>query len=157
MNYRYSFLGAMIVALAVSAPAMAGDPTAAVSDTTVTLLGAGGSAGGRATGAGGASVSFPVSHSIGAQFDSALSQAGGTGGGELGTHLFTRDPDAYLIGGTFEWSRFASINSYRYGLEAEAYLGDFTIAPAAGIQRGGANRGGNNRRVRVFAGRLLCV
>jgi hypothetical protein len=140
MNHRQSLLGATIATLLASTSAMAGDPTAAVSDTTVVVLGAGGSAGGRAVGAGGASVSFPVTHSIGAQFDGALSQAGDTGGGEVGAHLFTRDPSAYLVGGTFEWTRFANINSYRYGAEAEVYLGDFTVAPAAGIQRGGANR-----------------
>jgi hypothetical protein len=118
----------------------AGDPTAAVSDMTVSVLGVGGSANGRATGAGGVSISIPVTHSIGAQVDAALSDSYGTAGGELGTHLFTRDPDSYLVGATFELSRFGNTDAYRYGLEGELYRGDVTISANGGAQRAGANR-----------------
>ena len=101
----------------------------------------GGSAGGKSISAGGANISFPVTHSIGAQFDGGLSKAGDTAGGEIGGHVFTRDPDSYLLGATSEWTRFGSSHSYRYGVEGEWYLGNFTIAPAGGLQRLGANRG----------------
>ncbi len=141
MNYHRTLSLSLIFTSLFSPLAMAGDPTAAVSGITGTVLGVGGSAGGQGIAAGGAGVSFPITHSIGAQLDAGLSKADATGGGELGGHLFTRDPDSYLLGATFEYTRFGSVNSYRYGAEGELYLNDFTIAPAAGIQRGGANRG----------------
>jgi len=113
---------------------------AAVSAPSVTVMGIAGSASGKATGGGAASVALPVTDRIGVQVDGALTNAGGTGGMDAGLHLFTRDPDAYLAGGTFEWSRFGSTNAYRYGVELAAYLGDVTLGTTGGIQRGGANR-----------------
>jgi hypothetical protein len=135
------FLAAAATAALVSGNAWAGDPTAAVSAPTATVMAVGGSASGQGTGGGAAGVSFPITHSIGGQIDAALTKAGATGGGDAGLHLFTRDPNSYLVGTTFEFTRFGTVNSYRYGVEGEAYLGDFTIAPAGGIQRGGANKG----------------
>ncbi|EPY02365.1 hypothetical protein [Magnetospirillum fulvum] len=112
---------------------------AAVSAPSATVMAIGGSASGKATGGGAASIALPVTDRIGVQVDGALTNSGGTGGMDAGLHLFTRDPDAYLAGGTFEWSRFGSTNAYRYGVELAAYLGDFTLGTTGGIQRGGAN------------------
>jgi len=134
---------AVLVALATFGAATASAEEqktgAAVSAPTATVMGIAGSASGKATGGGAASVALPVTERIGIQFDGALTNAGGTGGVDAGVHLFTRDPDAYLAGGTFEWSRFGSTNAYRYGVELAAYLGDFTVGGTGGIQRGGAN------------------
>jgi len=136
---------AVLVALATLATATSAamaegvKSDAAVSAPSATVVGIAGSASGKATGGGAASVALPVTDRIGVQVDGALTNAGGTGGVDAGLHLFTRDPDAYLAGGTFEWSRFGSTNAYRYGVELAAYLGDVTLGTTGGIQRGGAN------------------
>ena len=66
MLHRLSFYPTVIATLLCASSAMAGDPTAAVSDVTETIMGVGGSAGGKGTFAGGADISFPITHSIGA-------------------------------------------------------------------------------------------
>ena len=141
MTLRSALLRTIFVSALIPAAAMAGDPTAAVSDTTATMIGLGGSADGRATEALGGSVSMPVTHAIGAQLDASLSRAGTTNGGDAGVHLFTRDPESYLVGTTFEWTRFGNTSAFRYGVEGAAYLGDFNLGAAGGLQRGGGNKG----------------
>lgn len=129
--------------VAVAEPASAGDPTAAVSAPALTTDALGGSIGGNGIGLAGAALAVPVTHDVGFQFDGALGQRDDTGRGGLGAHLFTRDPDAYLVGATAMWLRSGAQNVFRYGVEAQAYLGDFTISPSAGLQRGDANKGGS--------------
>ena len=143
MQTRKVVWAALVTLGATTAPALAeeGKSDAAVSAPTATVMGIVGSASGKATGGGAASVALPVTERIGIQFDGALTNAGGIGGIDSGVHLFTRDPDAYLVGGTFEWSRFGSTNAFRYGGELSVYLGDVTLGGSGGIQRGGANHG----------------
>ncbi len=81
---------------------------------------------------GGASVSFPVNDIFGIQADIAAANAFSDTkyGGAL--HMFTRDPNAYLLGaagGAF-WS--SNTNAQFVGPEAEAYIGNVSLEAFAG-------------------------
>jgi hypothetical protein len=115
------------MAMAVSAPAL-------------TVDGSAGSIGGSPSGFFSAAGTVPVGNSFGAQLDTELGQSGKRGQGGTGAHFFWRDPDSGLVGATAMWSRIGGWNVFRYGAEGEAYLGDFTLATAGGIQRGAAQR-----------------
>lgn len=121
------------------APAFADDH--AVSAPTLTVDGSGGSVGGSPSGFVAAAGTVPLGDRFGFQLDGALGQSGERGQGGAGGHLFWRDPSIGLLGVTSMWSRIGGWNVLRHGVEAEAYLGDFTVAPSAGLQRGNANKG----------------
>ena len=77
-------------------------------------------------------ASFPISTRLGAQLD-----VGGTEDAiGAGLHLFMRNPDSYLIGVYADRvdydTALGTAENIRYGLEAEAYLDDFTVAAFVG-------------------------
>ena len=115
--------------------------SAAVSAPTLTVDGSGGATGGSPSGFFSATGTVPVGDSFGFQADGQLGQAGDRGQGGGAAHLFYRDPDAVMVGATAMWARIGGWNAFRYGAEAEAYLGDVTLSPSAGLQRGDANKG----------------
>ena len=113
----------------------------AVSAPTVSVDGSAGSLGGSPSGYFSATGTVPVGDRFGFQLDGETGQSGDRGEGGGGAHLFWRDPGYGLAGATALWSRVGGWNIFRYGVETEAYLGDFTVAPSAGLQRGDANKG----------------
>lgn len=133
-------MGGTGVALVSCGTAFAADDSA-VSGPTLTVDGSAGSVGGAPSGYLGAMGTVPVGHHFGAQMDVAVGQSDERGQGGAGGHFFWRDPEVGLAGATAMWSRIGGWNIYRYGLETEAYLGDFTLAPSGGVQRGDANQG----------------
>ncbi|MBX9635841.1 MAG: hypothetical protein K2X44_12740 [Magnetospirillum sp.] len=113
----------------------------AVSAPVITVDGAGGALDGEGSAFLSASGTMPVGERYGVQLDGMLGQSGERGQGGVGGHFFWRDPNVGLIGASTMWSRIGGWNLFRHGIEAEAYLGDYTLAPSVGIQRGDANRG----------------
>ena len=118
----------------------AGDDKA-VSAPVLTVDGSGGSVGGKPSEYLAVTGTAPLGHSFGVQLDGALGQSGERGQGGLGGHVFWRDPNQAMVGLTTMWSRVGAWNIFRHGLEAEAYLDDYTLSSSAGIQRGDANKG----------------
>ena len=139
---RLGLRAALFVCLAgfPGAAALA-DSDRAVSAPVLTVDSQAGSVGGEASEYVGAAYTAPLGHSFGVQLDGALGQSGDRGQGGLGGHVFWRDPNLALLGATTMWSRIGGWNVFRHGLEAEAYVGDYTVLTAAGIQRGDANKG----------------
>ena len=88
------------------------------------------------------SVSLPVTHSFGLQVDAGFGSidvnpgAGSVDIKGIAAHLFYRDPDRFLIGA---YGHYANIDlgpfdadMWRYGLEGEAYLGNFSVEAFVG-------------------------
>lgn len=131
---------AVALGLALCPSAMAGDDPA-VSAPTLSIDGSGGSVNGSPSGFASATGTLPLSHRFGFQLDGAAGKSGDQVQKGVGGHVFWRDPDQALLGAAAGWSHIGSANIYRYGLESEAYLGDFTLSPSFGLQRGDANEG----------------
>jgi len=77
-------------------------------------------------------ASFPISTRLGAQVD-----IGGTDGSVgVGLHLFMRNPDSYLFGIYAHRINYdtalGTAQNLRYGLEAEGYFGNITVAGFVG-------------------------
>lgn len=88
---------------------------------------------------GSGSLSVPLGHSFGLQIDAAAAAIRGTSVLASGAHLFWRDPSRGLIGVYGSGSHLnigGGLNSYRVALEAEAYLGRFTLSALAGVEGG---------------------
>ncbi len=137
------FSGVAVSTLGAVGGAHAADGQA-VSAPTASVSTSAGSVDGAAAGFLSGIATVPVGNRFGAQLDWVLGQDGDRGQGGGGGHLFWRDPAAAMVGATAMWSRIGGWNVYRYGVESEAYLGDFTVAPAAGLQRGDANEGSSS-------------
>lgn len=80
----------------------------------------------------GGKATFPLGHSFGAQIEGGIANDDYYG---LGGHIFWRDPALGLIGlvGTFESEN--DVDLKRTAIEAEAYLGPFTIGGVVGVER----------------------
>ncbi|WP_126465248.1 hypothetical protein [Candidatus Terasakiella magnetica] len=96
----------------------------------------GGSVGREGSAAVGGSLSAPVGHSYGVQFDGGLNTSPSSHSGGLAGHFFRRDPDAYLAGLTSMWIRVDGRDLWRNGLETEIYVDDFTFSGSLGLQNG---------------------
>lgn len=77
-------------------------------------------------------VSFPISTRLGAQLDVGTTDDSFG----AGLHLFVRDPDSYLLGvyaDRIEYDTSAgTAQNFRYGVEAEGYFGNITVAAFVG-------------------------
>lgn len=88
------------------------------------------------------SLSVPVTHSIGFQGDALLATTDNDGAAGIGAHLFWRDPAVGLAGLTGAYAiapnagGIVDLEVTRFGGEAEAYLGDFTLTVNGGYQDG---------------------
>ncbi|TDH37961.1 hypothetical protein E2A64_02165 [Pseudohoeflea suaedae] len=91
------------------------------------------------------SVSAPLGERFGAQLDAGLleaedSQGFDTGSAGIGGHFFWRNPDQALVGAYAHYVNGSAdgipdFDIYRYGVEAELYLGRVTLAGFAGEDR----------------------
>ena len=92
-------------------------------------------------------LTLPLGDRFGIQADlSAATAAGFSAGGAL--HLFTRDPQNYLVGGTFGFMRTPGAMILAAGPEAELYLGHWTIEAWGGVAMARPTSGPD--RVRPF-------
>ncbi len=83
----------------------------------------------------GGSVTVPLGPSFGLQLDGALGNIDEDLYG-MGFHLFTRDPEKYLLGITGLTADLDGFDVHRIGVEGEYYLQKFTIVGIAGQQFG---------------------
>ncbi len=118
----------------VAAPAFATGP--AVSGINGKIQGLYGNTNGDELKAVGGSLALPLGSHAGLQIDGAY---GGLGDDQLkgiGIHLFTRDPENYLLGLLGSHAELQDVDINRTGLEVELYNGPVTIASFAGYQQG---------------------
>lgn len=114
--------------------AAAKDP--AVSQSNLKVTGTGGTANDEGSWFAGGIFTAPLGHSWGLQLE------GGVGGVDSdtiwggGAHLFTRDPDAYLLGvfASYAGEDEFDLDATRLGAEAEIYLNQVSILAKAGYQ-----------------------
>ncbi|QPJ60890.1 MAG: hypothetical protein G3M70_02900 [Candidatus Nitronauta litoralis] len=110
----------------------------AVSSINGKIEGFGGAANDNASGGGAASIALPLPKlkkfgvqldALGGKFNTLETAAGGL-------HMFWRDPEKGLLGGTYNYTDFDIGVMHRAGTEGEYYWGDFTFAANAGWQSG---------------------
>lgn len=130
-----------LAAALAGSPVEAADP--AVSDSNLKLSFFGGNANAGATGVGigglAGSLTLPVGHAFGIQLDGAVGKVDGNGFYGAGGHLFWRDPGQGLFGlyaGYAKLEAFGGQSVRRFGLEAERFIGNFTLRGAGGIRDG---------------------
>jgi hypothetical protein len=80
------------------------------------------------------SYTLPVGQAIGVQFDGALGSIDDEVMGGGGVHVFTRDPSIYLLGAYASYHTWDSIDIWRTAVEAELYLGRFSLGGLAGYE-----------------------
>ena len=80
------------------------------------------------------SLSVPLTRAFGLQLDGALGTLDGDVMRGGAAHLFHRDPAKYLIGAYGSFHRWRSIDIWRAALEAEIYLGRFTVEALVGVE-----------------------
>ena len=78
------------------------------------------------------SITVPIGHSFGAQFDGLYQHGFSTNIFGLGTHLFTRDPGKGLLGLAFSGMASNKFTDMIVGGEGEYYLKQFTLGAVAG-------------------------
>ncbi len=161
MKYQRQLLASSAVALALSSPALAADPSwwkapsapaftrrPAVDGVNGKLEGFGGWADWRGWGRRGnvsadalGSITAPIGDSFGVQIDSLAASHRGFFVGGGGGHLFWRDPGVGLVGayGTVIRNNRLNDTRYRIGGEGAAYYGPFTLSGVAGYEEGSAN------------------
>ncbi len=78
------------------------------------------------------SLTMPLGHAYGLQFDAALGTIDSKAMGGGAAHLFTRDPSSYLFGFYGSFHTWDSIDISRFAVEGELYRGRFTLSGIAG-------------------------
>ena len=117
-----------------ASPAAAKEP--AVSQTNLKVIGEAGTAADESAWVVGAGLTVPIGQQWGLQIEGAA--AGIDDDSIYGTaaHLFTRDPDQYLLGlfASYASEDQFSLDATRVGAEAEIYLNQISILASAGYQ-----------------------
>lgn len=80
------------------------------------------------------SYTIPLSHAWGLQVDGALGRIDDDTMGGGGVHLFTRDPDSYLLGFYGSYHEWNDIEIWRSAAEAELYVDRFSLTGLAGFE-----------------------
>ena len=130
------FMGTTALALCWT-QAWAEDSLPAVSDVNGKIAVGGGQALGEGVYYVDASVSLPVMHELGLQVDGLLGALDGDGFAGAAAHLFWRDPNQGLVGvyastlGSTAGINYTVANA---GVEAQAYLGQFSVEGLVGAQ-----------------------
>ena len=81
-----------------------------------------------------ASLSLPVGCLFGIQIDLGAGDLDGDGFYGAGGHFFMRDPESYLLGVHAQYIDLDGDDIFRFGPEAELYLGDITLSAMAGYE-----------------------
>lgn len=124
----------VLLLLLVVGPACAGGPS--VASVNGQLQGLYGQTDGDELKAGGASLALPLGSPFGLQLDGAY---GGIDEDQLkgvGLHLFSRDPERYLLGLLAAHAELQDIDLNRLGIEGELFAGPITLSALAGHQQG---------------------
>lgn len=90
----------------------------------------------------GGSVTAPLGHAFGVQIDAGTGRYLNSNYRGFGSHTFWRNPSIGLVGFTALSAKLGSDTQRRAGLEAEAYLTNFSIRLRAGRQTGTVENGG---------------
>lgn len=101
--------------------------------------GLGGSVSGKKIYGGQGSFTFPVQGAFGAQIDGAVGKLDGDTFGAVAGHWFWRNPSQALLGlyaSYTSWDRFGGVHVGQVALEAEYYIGQFTVQGIAGVEFG---------------------
>lgn len=92
-----------------------------------------------------ASLSAPIGQQFGVQVDAAAASFDSRFLGNIGGHLFTRDPAVGLLGIYVDYTRWSSrvggVNVGRVAAEGEYYLGRWTLSAVAGVETGNSVSG----------------
>ena len=150
MGSKHNLLcGVALAALSTSGAFAAdlGDPPLpgglpAVSGINGKLSGYGGFADDDARGGSAGSITVPVGHDFGAQFDGSLGSFNNDFAGTAMGHLFTRDPSSYLFGAGAMYQGIGSNDIFRIGPEVELYLDRFSFEAFGGYED--ADNGGDD-------------
>ncbi len=89
------------------------------------------------------SVSIPLGQSFGFQLDGLAASRRSAFLGGAGAHLFWRDPNQGLVGlygSAIRNNSFGGLTNYKLGVEAEAYMGRFTLSGVVGFEGGNRNQ-----------------
>lgn len=129
----------------------------AVSDTNVKVTTLGGltSVSGDRDGVGGigASVTTPLGHSFGLQFDGGYAHIGDGNFGSIGAHAFWRDPTVGMLGVYTGYSRLdrqGGVDIGRSGVEAQYFAGAVTLDLAGGYEFGDLKQGFGRARLQLY-------
>ena len=100
------------------------------------------------------SFSFPLGHQFGAQFDGSANSFDGRFLGNVGGHLFWRNPAQGLVGISSDYTHWDSqvggVNVARLAAEGEYYLGRWTLSGIAGIETGNTASGVVGTEIQTF-------
>jgi hypothetical protein len=100
------------------------------------------------------SFSVPLAREFGVQFDGAAASYDGRFLGNVGGHLFTRNPAKGLLGIYADYthwdSRVGGVNVGRAAVEGEHYLGRWTLSALAGIEAGNSVSGIVSTGIQTF-------
>ncbi|HKI50460.1 MAG TPA: hypothetical protein VJ995_00150 [Geothermobacteraceae bacterium] len=88
------------------------------------------------------SASVPIHPQLGAQVDTAFGKLDSENLFGFGLHLFTRDPQFYLLGAIVSYTENDDFDMYRYGVEGEYYYGPYTVSAILGLQNGDVDSNG---------------
>lgn len=88
------------------------------------------------------SASVPIHPQLGAQVDTAFGKLDSENLFGFGLHLFTRDPQFYLLGAIVSYTENDDFDMYRYGVEGEYYYGPYTVSAILGLQNGNVDSNG---------------
>lgn len=121
-------------AIAVGSTVASAEPLPAVSAPNAKLSFEGGrlddTNGGVALG----SYTIPLAPAVGFQIDGALGRMGDEVLGGVGAHLFTRNPERYLLGVFSSYHTWNSIDIWRLAAESELYIDRVSISGLAGYE-----------------------
>jgi hypothetical protein len=88
------------------------------------------------------SASFPIHPQLGGQVDAAFGKHDSENLLGVGLHLFTRDPQLYLLGGVISYTEDNDADMYRYAAEGQYYYGPYTLSALVGQQNGDVDSNG---------------
>lgn len=88
------------------------------------------------------SASVPIHPQLGGQVDTAFGKLDSENLFGVGLHLFTRDPQFYLLGAVISYTENNDSDMYRYGVEGEYYYGPYTVSAVFGQQNGDVDSNG---------------
>lgn len=80
------------------------------------------------------SYTIPLGHSFGLQLDGAVGKIDDDWMNGGGVHLFTRDPEQYLLGVYTSFHEWNDIKIFRVAAEAELYMNRFSFTGLAGYE-----------------------
>jgi hypothetical protein len=128
---------AALLGFGTAGSATAADP--AVSAPNLKVVGQAGKANDDSAWLVGGGLTLPLGHDWGAMIEGAAANVGGDSVYGAAAHVFTRDPDSYLLGlfAAYANEEDFALEATRVGAEAEIYLNQISLLAKAGYQFNG--------------------